>query len=85
MREHTPSPVQLLTFGLMQEFGMALSNPYSGTRLPGFVGQPLPGMVVKLVREDGSEIPDGSNESGELLVSGGHHSVQVPAVTGARL
>jgi malonyl-CoA/methylmalonyl-CoA synthetase len=69
----------------MQEFGMALSNPYTGKRLPGFVGQPLPGMVVKLVREDGSEIPDDSSESGELLVSGGDHCVQVPVETVARL
>ena len=49
---------------------MALSNPYSGKRLAGYVGQPLPGMIVKLVREDGSDIPDGSSESGELLVAG---------------
>jgi hypothetical protein len=49
---------------------MALSNPYEGKRLPGYVGQPLPGIVVKLMREDGSEIPEDSSESGELLVSG---------------
>ena len=49
---------------------MALSNPFSGQRLPGYVGQPLPGMYVKLVRENGSEIPESSSESGELLVSG---------------
>jgi malonyl-CoA/methylmalonyl-CoA synthetase len=62
--------MQAVTPALAQEFGMALSNPYTGTRVPGFVGQPLPGIAVKLVREDGSEIPDGSSESGELLVSG---------------
>ena len=49
---------------------MALSNPYSGKRLPGYVGQPLPGMAVKLLRDDGSEIPESSSESGELLVAG---------------
>ena len=49
---------------------MALSNPYTGKRMPGYVGQPLQGMIVKLVREDGSEIPESSSESGELLVSG---------------
>ena len=54
---------------------MALSNPYSGKRLPGYVGQPLPGIVVKLVREDGSEIPDGSSDSGELLVAGDFRAI----------
>jgi malonyl-CoA/methylmalonyl-CoA synthetase len=49
---------------------MALSNPYAGKRLPGYVGQLLPGMAAKLLREDGSEIPESSSESGELLVSG---------------
>ncbi len=49
---------------------MALSNPYAGSRHPGYVGQPLPGMLVKIVREDGSEIPADSSESGELLVAG---------------
>ena len=54
---------------------MALSNPYSGKRMPGYVGQPLQGMIVKLVREDGSEIPESSSESGELLVSGDEDSI----------
>lgn len=30
----------------MTEIGMALSNPYEGPRLPGAVGQPLPGVEV---------------------------------------
>ena len=33
----------------MTEVGMALSNPLSGERLPGSVGQPLPGVSVRLV------------------------------------
>ncbi len=32
----------------MTEFGMALSNPYRGARLPGTVGFPLPGMEARL-------------------------------------
>jgi malonyl-CoA/methylmalonyl-CoA synthetase len=33
----------------MTEVGMALSNPLRGVRRPGFVGQPLPGVAVRLV------------------------------------
>jgi len=33
----------------MTEVGMALSNPLNGERRPGFVGQPLPGVSVRLV------------------------------------
>ena len=33
----------------MTEVGMALSNPLHGTRRPGFVGQPLPGVSARIV------------------------------------
>ena len=33
----------------MTEIGMALSNPLVGVRKPGWVGSPLPGVVVKVV------------------------------------
>src|SRR4030095_16057715 len=33
----------------MTEIGMALSNPLDGPRRAGFVGQPLPGVEVRLV------------------------------------
>jgi malonyl-CoA/methylmalonyl-CoA synthetase len=52
----------------MTEIGMALSNPLEGERRPGFVGQPLPGVDVHLVDEDGIEVPDGT--PGELEVRG---------------
>ncbi|KAL6755300.1 hypothetical protein V8C86DRAFT_2678839 [Haematococcus lacustris] len=42
----------------MTEVGMALSNPYQGERRPGSVGQPLPGVSVRIA------------EDGELLVRG---------------
>lgn len=38
----------------MTEIGMALSNPYHGERRPGAVGQPLPGVEIRLVSDDGS-------------------------------
>ncbi len=34
----------------MTEIGMALSNPLEGTRVPGAVGSPLPGVKAKIVR-----------------------------------
>ena len=36
----------------MTEIGMALSNPYSKERRPGTVGQPLPGVEVRMVEAD---------------------------------
>lgn len=52
----------------MTEMGMALSNPLVGTRRPGFVGTPLPGVEVRLVGEDGSPVAAG--EVGEIEVRG---------------
>jgi malonyl-CoA/methylmalonyl-CoA synthetase len=52
----------------MTELGMALSNPLAGERRPGFVGQPLPGVDVRLVDDDGRDVEDGM--PGELEVRG---------------
>jgi malonyl-CoA/methylmalonyl-CoA synthetase len=52
----------------MTEVGMALSNPLAGERVPGAVGQPLPGVTVRLVDESGATVPDGT--PGELEVRG---------------
>jgi malonyl-CoA/methylmalonyl-CoA synthetase len=52
----------------MTEVGMALSNPLAGERVPGAVGQPLPGVTVRLVDESGETVPDGT--PGELEVRG---------------
>jgi malonyl-CoA/methylmalonyl-CoA synthetase len=52
----------------MTELGMALSNPLAGERRPGYVGQPLPGVEVRLVDEDGREVADGT--PGELEIRG---------------
>jgi len=50
----------------MTETGMVLSNPLTGERRPGSVGQPLPGMQVRLVNEAGEVV----EEEGELQVKG---------------
>ena len=52
----------------MTELGMALSNPLAGERRPGYVGQPLPGVDVRLVDEDGRDVAEGT--PGELEVRG---------------
>ncbi|THH37727.1 acyl-CoA synthetase [Neolewinella litorea] len=52
----------------MTEMGMAISNPYNGARRPGFIGQPLRGVTVRLVDENEQEVPEG--EPGEIQVKG---------------
>lgn len=52
----------------MTEIGMALSNPLHGERVPGSVGNPLPGVEVQLVGEDGKPVTPGT--AGEIEVRG---------------
>lgn len=52
----------------MTEIGMALSNPLHGERSPGYVGQPLPQVEVRLVDENGNLVSQGT--SGEIQVKG---------------
>lgn len=52
----------------MTEIGMALSNPLHGSRRPGFVGMPLPGVEARLTGEDGAPTPAG--DPGGLEVRG---------------
>jgi malonyl-CoA/methylmalonyl-CoA synthetase len=52
----------------MTEIGMALSNPVRGTRVPGSVGAPLPGVEVQLVDSDGNLVAPGT--PGEIEVRG---------------
>ena len=52
----------------MTEIGMAISNPYRGTRVPGSVGRPLPGVEVRLAGETGQDVPAGA--PGEIEVRG---------------
>lgn len=52
----------------MTEIGMALSNPLNGVRKPGFVGNPLPHVDMRLVDEDHKPVKSG--ETGEIQVKG---------------
>lgn len=53
----------------MTEMAMALSNPLQGERRPGTVGQPLPGVEIRLVSETGVVVA-GSGEPGEIQIRG---------------
>ncbi|NBO64114.1 MAG: long-chain fatty acid--CoA ligase [Acidobacteria bacterium] len=52
----------------MSETLMNISNPYEGERREGSVGLPLPGVSVRVVDDQGFDLPAGS--VGELLVRG---------------
>ncbi|HSH47390.1 MAG TPA: malonyl-CoA synthase [Halomonas sp.] len=53
----------------MTETNMNISNPYDGARRAGTVGQPLPGVEIRIIdRETGREVADG--EIGILQVRG---------------
>jgi malonyl-CoA/methylmalonyl-CoA synthetase len=52
----------------MTEIGMGLGNPLHGERLAGHVGQPFPGVAVRLVDEAGHAVAD--DTPGGLQVSG---------------
>jgi malonyl-CoA/methylmalonyl-CoA synthetase len=53
----------------MTEIGMGLSNPLDGERRPGAVGQPLPGVELRLVSESGQSIRE-EGRPGEIQVRG---------------
>jgi malonyl-CoA/methylmalonyl-CoA synthetase len=58
----------------MTEIGMALSNSYRGSRVPGTVGSPLPGVEVRLVNEAGAPVAPGI--AGEIEVRGANVFVE---------
>ena len=53
----------------MTEIGMALSNPFEGERRPGAVGQPLPGVELRL-KAEGGDVIDEEGVPGEIQVRG---------------
>ena len=54
----------------MTELGMAISNPYRGERRAGHIGQPLPGVSVRLVDDAGAELVSRESTPGEIQVRG---------------
>ena len=66
----------------MTELGMAISNPYIGARKAGYVGMPLPGVVIQLVNEQYEVVEAGT--PGEIVVKGNNVFLeywQKPAAT----
>ena len=53
----------------MTELGMVLSNTLDH-RAPGHVGEPMPGVELRLVDDDGADLDPAGDEPGELLVRG---------------
>lgn len=53
----------------MTEVGMAISNPYTGERRAGYVGQALPGMQVQLY-DDNDQPVTGEGTPGEIRMRG---------------
>lgn len=52
----------------MTETNMNTSNPYDGDRRAGTVGFPLPGVELRIIGDDGTEVPQG--EIGQIEVRG---------------
>jgi malonyl-CoA/methylmalonyl-CoA synthetase len=52
----------------MTETLMNASNPYDGERRPGTVGPAMPHVAIRILGEDGRDVPD--NAAGELWVRG---------------
>jgi len=55
-------------YGLSEASSIVCSNPMKGTRKPGSVGLPLPGVEVQIRDDNGQVLPPGS--IGELYISG---------------
>ena len=67
-RWHQISGHYLLERYGMTEIGMAISNPYSGERRAGHIGQALPGVEIRLVDESNKFVS--AAEPGEIQVKG---------------
>jgi malonyl-CoA/methylmalonyl-CoA synthetase len=52
----------------MTEMGMAISNPYRGERKPGFIGQAIDGVEIRLADEKDQPVPEGTQ--GEIQIKG---------------
>ncbi|MHB8174455.1 MAG: long-chain-fatty-acid--CoA ligase [Nitrospirota bacterium] len=62
-------PIPLLEgYGLTEASPVVSCNPLDGARKPGSVGLPLPGVDVRILSDEGAELPSG--QVGEIIVRG---------------
>lgn len=79
----SPMPVEVLStmeeafgcvvlegYGLSETSPVASFNHMDAPRKPGSIGTPVAGMELKLVDEDGKDIPSGSHSVGEIMIRG---------------
>ncbi len=57
-------------YGLSETSPVATFNHADAARKPGSIGRPVAGMELKLVDDDGHDIPDGGEEVGEIVIRG---------------
>jgi long-chain acyl-CoA synthetase len=57
-------------FGMTETSCVATINPLRGDRKVGSVGPPLPGVYIRVIADDGTELPAGPENVGELVIKG---------------
>lgn len=57
-------------YGLTESSGVVSTNPYTGTRKPGTIGQVLPQTRVRLRDKEDASLAAGPGEPGELVIRG---------------
>ncbi len=55
-------------YGLSETSPVASANPVDGSGIPGTIGMPLPGTEIKILDDDGNEVPIG--QAGEIAIRG---------------
>ena len=57
-------------YGLSETSPVASFSPYGEPPRVGSIGVPIPGVEMKLINDDWSEVPDGPDEIGEIAIKG---------------
>ena len=73
-------------YGLTESVGLVVTDPVYGEKKPGSIGISASGVQVRLVDENGNEVPDG--QVGHLVFKGPNRMVEyhnLPEVTAERI
>jgi long-chain acyl-CoA synthetase len=57
-------------YGLSETSPVASFSPYGEEPRVGSIGVPIPGVEMKLINDDWSDVPDGSDQIGEIAIKG---------------